>query len=242
MASQNEIKFEQPSSLLLLANKNMWMILGSIVLVILASGYFLVLQPKITSIISSNSSLNTINTKDIAAQKLTNDIEALTKSFNTLEASRNNDLKKLNSIVPKGEQLAELFVLAEKLAQRRGMSLDSIDVSSLAEKTATAEPPQGRGERGPAEGEKKPAETSGVANTNTLVDDKNLQALSINMAVAQTIADPNINVYGEFKNYLDDLESSVRLLDIESVSFSGTEDGLLSMNFTIKTYFAPIIK
>ena len=230
MANQNEIKFEQPSQLLLLANQNIWMVLGSIVLVVLTLGYFFVLQPQISSIVSSNASLNTINAKDTAAQKLANDIEALTKSFNNLEASRNSDLQKLNSIVPQGEQLAELFVLAEKLAQRRGMSLNSIDVSSLEEKTEKKELP------------KDSKQASSPEITPSVATDQNLQALSINMAVAQTIADPNLDVYTEFKNYLDDLESSVRLLDIESVSFSGAEGGLLSMNFTIKTYFAPIIK
>lgn len=230
MANQNEIKFEQPSPLLLLANQNMWMVLGSIVLVVLALGYFFVLQPQISSIISSNASLNTINAKDTAAQKLANDIEALIKSFNNLEASRNSDLQKLNSIVPQGEQLAELFVLAEKLAQRRGMSLNSIDVSSLEEKTEKKEVPQ----------DSKQAPSPEIISP--LSTDQNLQALSINMAVAQIMADPNIDVYTEFKSYLDDLESSVRLLDIESVSFSGAQGGLLTMNFTIKTYFSPIIK
>ncbi len=233
MANQNEIKFEQPSPLLLLANQNIWLILGAIVLVILTLGYFFVLQPQISSIVSSNASLNTINEKDTAAQKLAADIELLTKSFNNLEASRNSDLQKLHSIVPQGAQLAELFVLAEKLAQRRGMSLSSIDVTSLAQKTATAE-------RGPAEGGKKSA--LDTSEPNSASTDQNLQALSINMAVAQMVANPNSDVYTEFKNYLDDLESSVRLLDIESVSFTGAEGGLLSMNFTIKTYFAPIIK
>lgn len=219
MASQNEIKFEAPSPLLLLANQNIWMILGAIVVMILALGYFFVLQPQISSIVTSNESLTNINAKDTAAQNLAKDIEALTKSFSTLEASRNSDLQKLHSIVPQGEQLAELFILAEKLAQRRGMSLNSIDVSSL-------------------EGSK----TDKDAKEAAAVGDKNLQAMSINMALAQTVANPNVNVYNEFKSYLDDLESSVRLLDIESVSFAGAEGGLLSMNFTIKTYFAPIIK
>lgn len=229
MANQHEIKFEQPSPLLLLANQNMWMIWGGIMLVIFALGYFFVLQPQISSIVTSNASLNDINVKDQAAKDLAANIETLTKSFNTLEASRNSDLQKLHSIVPQGEQLAELFVLAEKLAQRRGMSLDSIDVSGLEANT------------------KKPAVDKSVPNpeattTKTVDTDQKLQAMSINMAVAQIEANPNIDVYTEFKSYLDDLESSVRLLDIESVSFSGSEDGLLSMNFTMKTYFVPIIK
>lgn len=229
MASQQEIKFEQPSPLLLLANQNMWMILGGIMLVIFALGYFFVLQPQISSIVTSNASLNDINVKDQAAQDLAANIETLTKSFNNLEASRNSDLQKLHSIVPQGEQLAELFVLAEKLAQRRGMSLNSIDVSSLV--TNTAKPVVDKSALNPE-----------AAATKTATADQKLQAMSINMAVAQIEANPNTDVYTEFKSYLDDLESSVRLLDIESVSFSGAEGGLLSMNFTIKTYFAPIIK
>jgi len=191
--------------------------------VILTLGYFFVLQPQISSIVSSNDSLNAINAKDKAAQDLAVNIEALTKSFSTLEASRNSDLKKLHSIVPQGEQLAELFVLAEKLAQRRGMVLSSIDVTSLVEKAEKKEAPK-------------------TEATTPVINDQGLQALSINMVVAQAVADPTVDVYTEFKSYLDDLESNVRLLDIESVSFSGAEGGLLAMNFTIKTYFAPIIK
>ncbi len=226
MANQNEIKFEQPSPLLLLANQNLWMMLGGIVLLVLVFGYFFILQPKISGISTNNEDLTVINAKNQASQDLAKNVKALTQSFGTLEASRNEDLKKLQSIVPQGEQLAELFVLAEKLAQRRGFSLNSLDVSSSAENTI----------------ETKTAVGSEAKTESTSTVSKELESLSITMVVAQTEASPNSEPYLAFKSYLNDLESTVRLLDIESVSFSGSDSGLLSMSFTIKTYFAPIIK
>lgn len=226
MANQNEIKFEQPSPLLLLANQNLWMMLGGIVLLVLVFGYFFILQPKISGISTNNEDLTAINAKNQAAQDLAKNVKALTQSFGTLEASRNEDLKKLHSIVPRGEQLAELFVLAEKLAQRRGFSLNSLDVSSSAENTT----------------EIKTAVGSEATTDSASAVSQELESLSITMMVAQTETSPSAEPYLAFKNYLNDLESTVRLLDIESVSFSGAESGLLSMNFTIKTYFAPIIK
>lgn len=221
MANQNEIKFEQPSQLLLMVNQNLWAILGAIMLIIFAFGYFFVIAPKIKSIGENKTTFAELNSKKAAAEYLAKDIESLTKSFANLEAGRSQDLKKLHAILPQGEQLAELFVLAEKLATRRGFVLESINVTGLDKEKKEA----------------KPVDTADQKNTESSETiDNSLKALSVSMVVSAPSA--NVDPYVNFKSYLDDLESSVRLLDVESVSFVSGEESL-TMNFTLKTYFVP---
>lgn len=43
--------------------------------------------------------------------------------------------------------------------------------------------------------------------------------------------------YEDFLRFLQDLEKSVRIVDVQSISFSSDEDGLMTYSFEVKTYW-----
>lgn len=213
MPEKSEIKFEQPSTILLLANQYLWMVLALVVVIVLSLGYFFLLSPKIASTLEAKKGADQFSQKEEEVRVLIQKVTDLEYEFNAVQTERTTDLKKLQKIIPKNPEIAELFVLAERLAFNRGLVLQSVDfVQDEAVKT-------------------EEASTSDA-----------LSAVSINMSVTQIVDPENpstINPYDLFKLYLNDLESNIRLFDVESVNFSGVDspDSALSMTFNIKTYF-----
>ncbi|MCB9802865.1 hypothetical protein H6761_02490 [Candidatus Nomurabacteria bacterium] len=221
MAEKSEIKFEQPSASLLLANKNLWLVLLLIVLTTLSFGYFFLLRPRISAITEASQGVEEVQAKEAEVKALIQKVTDLEYQFNSVKTQRNNDLRRLEKIIPQNPEIAELFVLAERLAINRGLILQGVDFSQ--EEVALAK-------------------TDSAEAEGTLESGSSLNSISINMSVAQDselIDTSNKNPYDLFKEYLNDLESNLRLMDVESVNFSGVEGGesSLTMDFTIKTYF-----
>ncbi len=119
-------------------------------------------------------------------------------------------------------------MLAEKLALNRGFILQNVDFTTEGDNQTT----------------KKAASN---AEAEEAKPNSALATVSINMTVGQMPAEESVdgeeitpvvtpNPYDLFKQYLDDLERNVRLMDVESLSFSGSGESLM-MNFTMKTYF-----
>jgi hypothetical protein len=222
MPDKPTTQFEQPSSALLLANKYVWVILLTVVVVTLFLGYFLVLQSSFSNIGSARNDTSAVNEDVQTLSDLKNKVAQLEQEFSAVEAQRMSELRKLHSILPSEPQVAELFVLAERLALLKGFYLSAIDV--VQEQAVVGE--DGEDILGPS----------------------GLSSLSIKMDVTQIIDEdnpPTEDPYDLFKQYLDDLESNVRLMDVETVSFSGIEGGAeggegaagLSLSFTLNTYF-----
>lgn len=216
MANKEEIKFEKPSSALMLVNQYLWVLLLSILLVILLIGYFFILSPKIDQISQSREDTNIVVEKQAEVDSLIQKVTDLNEKYSALEKRRANDLIKLKKILPEDPQIAELFVIAERLANRRGFSLSAIDIADSTQNSVNqTEFPEG------------------------------LHAMAISLAVSREITEDNPladDPYDAFKVFLDDLERNLRLFDVQTVSFSGIGEPnatSLSFNFTLTTYFAP---
>lgn len=221
MPDKSITQFDQPSGALLAANRYVWIILLAVVVVTLFVGYFLILQSNFSNIGSARDDTSAVNQTLKTATDLVEELSQLEQGFSAVEAQRMNDLRKLHNILPNEPQVAELFVLAERLALIKGFYLDSIDI-------VQAQAAVGK------DGEV-------VSQTGTL------SSVGINMHVTQIMDEdnpPTEDPYDLFKQYLADLESNVRLMDVETVSFSGVEGGSdgvagagLSLDFTLNTYF-----
>ena len=218
MPQKAEIKFDKPTTSLLLVNKYLWLILVIVFLLTLLAGYFMVLQHKITNIQVAQEDTSMVIEEESNISILVQQIQDLEIAYNEIKQVRADDLAKLKRVVPTNPQIAELFVMAESLAISRGFQLVSIDISDDVNQQTVD-----------AEGEVSEQSSS-------------LNSLTVNITIARESEEDNplaIDPYDTFKYYLDDLERNLRLMDIETVNFSGLDsDGAnTSFDFSIITYY-----
>ncbi len=236
MPAKIDSQFEQPSQGLLAANKYLWAILLVVVLLIFVAGYFFILSPSFKKATEAKEAAVKISANEQEVNNLIQQVSDLEKDFNKAKTERAAVLTRLQKIIPNSPEIAELFVLSEQLALNRGLILESVDFSEVVASNQASV---------------APLATSESSSTPPVVE-SSLAGIAINMTVKQggaineeTTDDNVINIisqqvgepYDVFKQYLDDLESNLRLIDVESVSFSSGELGELSMTFTMKTYF-----
>ena len=190
---------------------------------------FFLLSPSIKKFTEAKASVTEVSADEAEVNDLIKQVSDLETKFQKAKTERTNALLRLQKIVPENPEIAELFVLAEKLALNRGFILQNVDFSTESEQVATKKAVAGE-------------------EAEAVVPSSALAAVSINMTVSQippeeaTGDDEEVapaiipNPYDLFKQYLDDLERNVRLMDVESLSFSGSGESLM-MTFTMKTYF-----
>lgn len=121
------------------------------------------------------------------------------------------DLDKLNQALPKSQQTADLLVLMEALAEKHSMGLSSIVFT----------PP-------PAPGVGQPVLGSGAI----VIEQSNVQEFPLSFAVSGS--------YENFKEYLKTIEKTLRIIDVQSISFTAPQDRTqsnISILIKAKTYF-----
>ncbi len=219
MTSKNKQQFDKPSNLLLIFNKYIKIISLLVIFVTLIFGYLIVLQPKIDVIKSTKQNeIPEIQKKEDAIKQLLSKLNNLEQEYNTIKSKRSNDLEKLYKIVPNNADIANIFLIADRLANEHGFQLLSIDIAEPNNKSIIE-----KNKEKIKKGEK--------------IKEEVLQSLIIHMVVAQV---DNNDGYEGFKLYLAGLENSLRLMDIQTVNFEGfsdNEESYSTFNFSIITYF-----
>jgi len=229
MAKEKEIKFEQPSELLLIANRYVIVIMAVIILGILSAGYFLLLSPKIDNIKVIKQETSDIEQRRVLNENLLTKIKQLQTEYDSLIQDREGQLSKLLKVIPDDPQLAELFVMTERLAKQRGFELQSINIADNTNKennrNVNAE-----------------EETEVAPGLKTLVIHITLAYGSEGDAEGESgdLEEETKTPYQVFKQYLDDLETNLRLMDIQAVNFGSLDpdlEGSINFNFDIITYY-----
>lgn len=223
---KKEIKFEQPSELLVIANRFIWLIVLIIVLLVLTAGYFLVIRPILGEI--ANQEISATESQDVRErnENLLRRLKELKVEYQNIRAGRQTDLARLRAVIPTDPGVAEMFVLADQLAAEHGFRLDKVDV--VADKK-----------------DKKSVATSNLSPDKVIDSDQLvatstpattvLKSLVVHMTftkVAPAEAGEEVlppvgeepeavgpTSYQLFKEYLADLEYNLRLMDIHSVAF-----------------------
>lgn len=255
MRSKNkEIQFEQPSDILILINHYLLIILAIIVVAILAVGYFFFLHPKVQDISSIKQEDTQTQENKLQNEKLLNKIKELESEFNNIKSNRRDDLDKLKLILPEEPQIAELFVLADTIATNHGFKLTSIDISedTSAPVSPTPEAATAPGLTVSDNGQDYVNVDASAVPTAIKSDLYPIKSLIVHLAVSQPALvleedqeldkdNPLPDVYQGFKDYIDDLQKNLRLMDIISVSFgdltSASKGSEVGFNLDIITYF-----
>ncbi|MFA5126911.1 MAG: hypothetical protein WC465_02850 [Patescibacteria group bacterium] len=259
MASKKNIQFEQPSEILILFNRYLIIIIAVIVFAVLMSGYFFLLKPKINTNNDLQLELSRIQNNQQTSQHLLDSLEKLKEQYESIEVSRQNDLDRIRQMIPDNPQIAELFVVTNRLAVSKGFKLNGINiVDNQAEntETKTVERNANALDNGaPATEVKK--ETTTIEKPKNSLNSMLLQ-FSITKMSTQELAVANPDLAGQsildnktnyqlFKEYLVALEENLRLFDIQTVAFSSigeispeqnpNEIPRPSFTFTVMTYY-----
>lgn len=241
MTKDKEIQFEQPSELLIIMNRYLMVIIAIIIVGLLSLGYFFLLAPKIATIKEIEKETSDIEERRVLNENLLTKIKELEKTYDEIIEDRENQLSYLMKVIPEEPQIAELFVMTERLAKQAGFDLQSINISEVQNGTG----PDNAGAI---------AKDEDVEGEEQVTKPKTLKSVVIHITVSYG---SGINVgeegdepdpdeesgetpYEAFKQYLVDLENNLRLMDIQSVNFGSLDQdsgSSLSFSFDIITYY-----
>lgn len=175
---------------LLIANFKSAVIL--IFIVILAGGYFLLLQPKFAAI---NKEKNLIKGKEAEISSLNNKIKQLEKMKNSYEEIDKIDLDKIDSILPDASGKDKLLSEMENLILKNGLLLTALQIEEVKETKKIANP------EGEGDGSEKKDKLANVGK------------IKINLDLTGTN-------YDSLKKILKAIENNLRLLDVAKIQFS----------------------
>lgn len=239
-----QVQFEQPSALLLFFNR-FWIIITAILVgAMLLSGYYLFIQPKMNRNDALRENVLQASLDEDKSQQLLRNLEVLQGTYKNIIKDRQADLDRLKEIVPNNPQIAELFVLSDRLAKQYGFQLQDINISDVNEQTSVSVQNTATDENGDPINQV----ATSTPKINNIVF---LKVLKIDFKVSPialkdelTIEAANnvavTNYYATFKNFLDALEKNLRLTDIQTVNFSSLQEDTLSaptFQFSVQTYY-----
>lgn len=248
---KKDIKFDQPGEALTKANHWLWLIILLVVTIVLTAGYVWVLSPGLKAISGERTATAESEFVKAKHEELLRRIKELKSEYNSIKTSRQDILDRLKAAIPDEPQTAELFVLADHLAEQHGFILDKMEIVGGSKKaTVSAQVIEGL----PAAISSKigvpsaPA-SSGSAGMALATSSLPLNSLIVHLSFIRDVPDeaqgvalenrePLPSPYGAFKSYLTDLETNLRLLDIQSVAFGEfVADEPINFNVDIVTYY-----
>ncbi|MBT4850409.1 hypothetical protein HON36_06205 [Candidatus Parcubacteria bacterium] len=136
MKPKKEVQFEQPSDLLLIVNKYIMAIGGLVVIVILSLGYVFLLRPKLADIQVVQDESSETQERKLQNENLLTKIKELKNEYEDIKNNRTEDLERLRDVVPNDPQIAEIFVISERLALEKGFQLLSINITESKEQVS----------------------------------------------------------------------------------------------------------
>jgi len=243
---KKEIKFDQPSQVLLLANRLLGLIILIIVLAALGLGYGLVIRPVLDDI--SSQELSAADTQALRErnQNLLSRLQELKLEYEDIKNRRQDDLTRLQAVIPSEPQIAELFVMADELAQNHSFRLEAIDIVASKEKETSDTPV-------PTDQDLLRRAATGLSPSATSSPETNnpLKSLVVHMTFVRlglekdkeeelpsTTEPAGPSSYELFKEYLTDLERNLRLMDIQSVTFGELVEGEDAVfEVSLQTYY-----
>lgn len=176
---------------------------------ILAAAYFFLIAPKLDQVKQQRSSQLPMVQEELKALDVYfKQSDALSAFIKNYNATHQTAIDKTNYILPNKAKIPELMAQLEALAAKDGFKVSSMDVGSKEVK---------RDSRNDAEAQ--------------AITDSGLKMLSVSLGI-------NGGDYFALKQFLQDVEDHLRLLDVMSINFQSTE-GAGEYLLNIQTYYLP---
>jgi len=176
---------------------------------IVGVGYLLFLNPKISDI-RKVGVFNLQRTKDQLAikQEVYAATKELTQRYNQLQLA---DLAKLKELLPEQNSIPDLFVGIEAIAIESGLKLENVGFTVAAsEKTKPAVVPVNTEETEKTQQQPTPLTTGTATDAATGA----VQKTSVSFTVSGGSG------YADLKRFLTNIETSLRLLDVQSLAYA----------------------
>lgn len=150
------------------------------------------------------------------------ELDALAQNYQKLLATINSvsaaDIERVRQALPQNQEGARLLTTLETLANKHGLALKQVDISvTFAQGQSPAVAP-GRSVPRPNTANPAPNPTASGA-----------RELPITLAVNGS--------YEAFKAFLRDLESNLRIIDVQSIVFTAANQDALDITLKIQTYY-----
>lgn len=165
--------------------------------------------PKVQEILDLRREVETQQEKLSQKQLLLAKAEELRKKYEENE----ENLKKVNYILPSGEDVPNLIVQFEALALEAGVALEGIKIYQVEEEVQSR---------------------AAAARAAQETAQKDYQTLSANLTLKGS--------YSSFKNLIELIERNIRLIDITAINISvesieETETPIFNFDIDLKTYY-----
>ena len=191
----------------------------ALILIVLAAGiYFTYTAGQITVLDSIQATNNQYLSAIDSAKKLIQLRDSVLQQYNSISAE---DRARLDKIVPSNIDNIRLMIDIAGIASRHGITATALhtsaDTSISGPTTATvATPPLNPGMMG-QEGAATPSPSSG------------LSTVTVTFSVSTT--------YANFIAFLQDIERSLRVLDVTGITLSSSVNGIYTYGVTLNTYW-----
>ncbi|MEN9604935.1 MAG: hypothetical protein RJB39_620 [Candidatus Parcubacteria bacterium] len=203
-------------------------ILSIILLLAAALLFFFFTKPKITELKSQQLEVQKLEAAIANARKLDSRIDALTKTKNSISQA---DRDKMQIMLPDNVENVKLIIDFDKMLQamveeRGTLNLYKGEGQGASKKVSIESP--------------KITQSTGASQFNSTIDSSKLGVANLSFSVDLT--------YSDFLEFLNRIEHSKRIMDIESIDFStpelgaavinaGNVDPVYSFNISLKTYW-----
>ncbi|NQU77291.1 hypothetical protein HQ544_01185 [Candidatus Falkowbacteria bacterium] len=180
--------------------------IGLVFLFILIIGYFFFVSPIYSETIARKKAGIEAKEKELQGQLVyLEELKELKAEYESVELA---DKEKLDLILPKEEEIPEIYILLDILARESGLDLTGVAASKKAvQNQVVVEEADGQTASGPT--------------------------LSSSLGILEVTLSVSGGNYDKLKIFLNKIERNIRLLDISSITFNSTEAYAISL----KTYF-----
>lgn len=176
-------------------------------------GFFALVSPMYDEITSLKAQVAAYNQALDNSKALENERDKLVKKYNSIDPA---NLEKLEKLLPDSVDNIRLILEIEKIASPYGMVLKEVKYDSVA---------------------KDPVDSNVVqaGNSSASLNSKEYGLWNLSFSTEGN--------YANFLNFIRDLESNLRIVDIASIQFSSVDNTLLGKadtykySFKIKTYW-----
>jgi Tfp pilus assembly protein PilO len=203
-----------------------WLI-AVVVVCVFGLGFLFFLRPKLAEI-QKVGVFDLRRTKDELALKETilSSTQELVSKYEELQL---DEVAKLKALLPTEAGIPDLFVQIEAIAIASKFELANVSFAEPSAERTTQAGAAATDEEG-LTAKTQPAAAPTAPSTPKALTGESIKKINVTFSVAGD------GGYDSFKTFLSTVESSVRLLDIQSISYTPSEDGQYQIN-AVTYYF-----
>ncbi|MBU2229331.1 type 4a pilus biogenesis protein PilO [Patescibacteria group bacterium] len=187
-------------------------ILGAVVVLLLVLSTYLIILPKYKQIADEGYLDYEQKQQTLEAKK--NELRELQKLQEELSQITTVEMERLERILPSSKDIPDIFLQMESLARESGLTVSRVSIAETSGRSSNSN-------------------SSAAKNSETNVNQAGgIQTITISLSVEGN------TTYDSLKILLDNIEDNMRIVDLDSLSYSPPEtEGDSSFSVNLATYY-----